>query len=80
MFATGAHWVRLVLDEIEELYSSYEISHDLIGLRNLAHVAELMIVPAMARTESRVLHCTLDYPRTLPEAVDTILAPPTYVG
>lgn len=76
MFATGAHRVRLVLDEIEELYSSYEISHDLIGLRNLAHVAELMIVPAMARTESRVLH----YPQTLPEAVDTILAPPTYVG
>lgn len=37
MLATGAHRVRLVLDEIEELYSSYEISYDLIGLRNLAH-------------------------------------------
>ena len=41
-------------------------------------VAELMIHSAMQRHESRGLHYTLDYPQQLPEAKDTILAPPTY--
>ena len=74
------HRVRLLLDEIDEFYSNYKVSRDLIELRNLAQVAELMIASAMARKESRGLHYTLDYPDMLPEAVDTILAPPTYVG
>ena len=37
-----------------------------------------MILSAMARKESRGLHYTLDYPHMLPEALDTILLPPTY--
>jgi L-aspartate oxidase len=74
------HRVRLLLDEIDEFYSNYKVSRDLIELRNLAQVAELMIASAMARKESRGLHYTLDYPDMLPEAVDTILAPPTYCG
>jgi len=72
------HRVRLLLDEIDEFYSNYKVSRDLIELRNLAQVAELMIASAMARKESRGLHYTLDYPDMLPEAVDTILVPPTY--
>ncbi|WP_341962469.1 L-aspartate oxidase [Pseudomonas sp. RC10] len=72
------HRVRLLLDEIDEFYSNYKVSRDLIELRNLAQVAELMIASAMARKESRGLHYTLDYPDMLPEAVDTILVPPTF--
>jgi L-aspartate oxidase len=74
------HRVRLLLDEIDEFYSNYKVSRDLIELRNLAQVAELMICSAMERKESRGLHYTLDYPDMLPEALDTILVPPTYVG
>ncbi|WP_110950139.1 L-aspartate oxidase [Pseudomonas bohemica] len=74
------HRVRLLLDEIDEFYSNYKVSRDLIELRNLAQVAELMIASAMARKESRGLHYTLDYPEMLPDAIDTILEPPTYVG
>lgn len=69
------HRVRLLLDEIDEFYSNYKVSRDLIELRNLAQVAELIILSAMARKESRGLHYTLDYPDLLPEPRDTILQP-----
>ena len=74
------HRVRLLLSEIDEFYSNYRVSRDLIELRNLAQVAELMITSAMQRLESRGLHYTLDYPDLLPEACDTILQPATFVG
>ena len=69
------HRVRLLLDEIDEFYSNYKVCRDLIELRNLALVAELMITSAMQRRESRGLHYTIDYPEQLAEARDTILTP-----
>ena len=69
------HRVQMLLSEIDEFYSNYKVSRDLIELRNLAVVADLIIRSAMQRHESRGLHYTLDYPGLLPEARDTILSP-----
>lgn len=69
------HRVRLLLSEIDEFYSNYRVSRDLIELRNLALVADLIIRSAMQRKESRGLHYTLDYPQLAEQALDTILRP-----
>lgn len=69
------HRIELLQQEITDYYSNYKISNDLIELRNLAVVAELIIRSAMARQESRGLHYTLDYPETSAELMDTIQVP-----
>ncbi|MFN3580118.1 MAG: L-aspartate oxidase [Pseudomonas sp.] len=71
------HRVDMLLAEIHEFYSNYRVTRDLLELRNLALVADLIIRSAMARQESRGLHYTLDYPEQLDEARDTILQPPS---
>ncbi len=72
------HRIELLKREVHEYYSNYRVGNDLIELRNLIHVAELIVRSAMMRTESRGLHYTLDYPTLLPEAKDTILSPGTW--
>ncbi len=69
------HRVLLLQQEINEFYSNYKISSNLLELRNLVMVAELIIRCALARKESRGLHFTLDYPDALTEPTDTILVP-----
>ena len=71
------HRIELLQAEIGEYYGNYKVSNDLLELRNLAMVAELMIHCAIQRRESRGLHYTLDYPDLLPEALDTVLDPTT---
>ncbi len=56
--------LNLLQQEIEEYYSQHHISQDLLELRNLADVAELIITSALQRKESRGLHYTLDYPES----------------
>jgi L-aspartate oxidase len=70
------HRVDLLLREIHEYYSNYKVSRDLIELRNLVIVADLIIRSALQRKESRGLHFILDYPELLPTPRDTILTPP----
>ncbi len=67
--------VDLLQNEIYEYYSNFRVSNDLIELRNLTLVADLIIRSAQQRHESRGLHYTLDYPNKKPVAQNTILTP-----
>ncbi|MEM8799224.1 MAG: L-aspartate oxidase [Pseudomonadota bacterium] len=70
------HRIDLLASEISEYYGHFRVSRDLLELRNLVTMADLIIRSAVLRKESRGLHYTTDYPDLLPVAADTILTPP----
>ncbi|MFT4651318.1 MAG: L-aspartate oxidase [Porticoccaceae bacterium] len=74
------HRIKLLQKEIQEYYSHCKVTRDLLELRNLATVSELIIRCAMQRKESRGLHFTLDYPELSPIARDTIMVPINYAA
>ncbi len=76
------HRIALLTEEIREYYSHFRVTNDLIELRNLVLVAELIVSSAMARKESRGLHYSRDYPETDTRhpAQETILVPENFVG
>ena len=76
----ATHRVNLLKQEILEYYSNFKVSNDLIELRNLVQIAELIIRCALTRRESRGLHYTLNYPDTMDEARDTLLVPGNYAS
>lgn len=69
------HRIDMLRQEVTEYYGHFRVTPDLIELRNLVEVADLIIRSALARKESRGLHYTLDFPGLLAEAKDTILVP-----
>jgi L-aspartate oxidase len=64
---------RLLEREIDEFYTRFRVSYDLIELRNLVAAATLIIRSALKRKESRGLHYSSDYPETLPKAKNTLI-------
>lgn len=70
--------LHLLRDEVHEFYRNFRISNDLIELRNLLQVAELIVTSAMQRHESRGLHYSKDYPEMLPEALPSVLTPSNF--
>ena len=67
--------IDMLRGEVTDYYSNFRVTPDLIELRNLVEVADLIVRSALHRHESRGLHFTTDYPRTLAQAKDTVLAP-----
>jgi len=72
------HRIEMLKREITEYYEDYQVSKNLIELRNLVLVSEMIVRCAMERKESRGLHYTLDYPELAPELRKTILMPPDF--
>lgn len=73
------HRLSLLQAEINEFYAQFHVSRDLLELRNLVQVADLIVQSALQRHESRGLHYSQDYPDMLEKAKPTILKPPQYL-
>ncbi|EPO2590053.1 L-aspartate oxidase [Escherichia albertii] len=67
--------INMLQQEIDEYYAHFRVSNNLLELRNLVQVAELIVRCAMMRKESRGLHFTLDYPELLTHSGPSILSP-----
>ena len=71
----ASHRIGLLQEEIQEFYANFHVTRDLLELRNLVTVAELIVRSAQARHESRGLHFSRDYPQLADVANPTILVP-----
>jgi L-aspartate oxidase len=71
--ARAVRRIELLQQEIQQYYWDFTVTSDLIELRNIATVAELIVRGAQQRHESRGLHFTIDHPAVAPEARDTLL-------
>ena len=71
--------ITLLQQEIDEYYANFRVSNNLLELRNLVQVAELIVRCAMQRKESRGLHYTLDYPEQLADSGPSILSPLAHI-
>ncbi|MBW2524388.1 MAG: L-aspartate oxidase [Deltaproteobacteria bacterium] len=70
----AARRIALLREEIREYYWKHLVTRDLLELRNIAMVAELIVASAASRRESRGLHRMIDYPDTDPRLVaDTVI-------
>ncbi|EFH7841750.1 L-aspartate oxidase [Escherichia coli] len=67
--------INMLQQEIDEYYAHFRVSNNLLELRNLVQVAELIVRCAIMRKESRGLHYTLDYPELLTHSGPSILTP-----
>lgn len=67
--------IELLQHEIHDYYANFRVSNNLLELRNLVTVAELIVNCAMQRKESRGLHYNLDYPNLLENSGPSILKP-----
>ncbi|KAF0222138.1 MAG: L-aspartate [Rhodospirillaceae bacterium] len=76
------HRIKLLLSEIAEYYGSFRVTNNLLELRNLAMVADLIVRSALARRESRGLHYTIDYPDrdAIAPAQNTVLVPKNFTA
>lgn len=72
--------IKLLREEVQSYYSKHRVTKDMLELRNLALVAELIIACAIARKESRGLHFTQDYTELEETPSDTILEPASWLG
>ena len=70
--------IQMLKREIEEYYQGYVVTKNLIELRNLVLVSEMIVRCALQRKESRGLHYTLDYPELADEIRDSVLIPPDF--
>jgi L-aspartate oxidase len=71
----AGHRIKLLQQEIQEFYSAFHVTRDLLELRNLVTVADLIVKSAQSRHESRGLHFSRDYPQMAPVALPTTLQP-----
>ncbi len=71
--------ITMLQQELDEYYSRFRVSNNLLELRNLVQVAELIVRCAMMRKESRGLHYTLDYPELMQNSGPSVLSPLTHI-